>query len=192
VANDATDFAKLLQDAPMAPDANTVTLVGLLARTHDPEHFILTLTDGRSLKLGVNAVKAAKSLAGAIGQTVVELQLDAKHVHESLRTDQWIGGGIWPGGGHKLPITDKNPWEERVKPPSTDPPIGTVAEGIVYPGSGGDPSVAPFVAASPRQVHRATLDALAWYGGYGTRTYLTAYEWTSDHHTVLKAHTDQP
>lgn len=190
MANDATDFAKLLQDAPMAPDPDTVTLVGLLARTHDPAHFMLTLTDGRSLKLGVEVVKSAKSLAGAIGQTVVELQLDAKHVHESLRTEQWIGGGIQPGGVHKSPLMDKNPFDERIKPPSSDPSIGTVAEGVfANAGSGGDPSaLAPFVAASPHHVHRTTIDALA---GFGTRTYFTAYDWTTDHHTVLKAHADQ-
>lgn len=71
VANEEHDFATLLHDAPMAPDADTVTVVGTLARTHDAAHFMLTLPDGRSVTLEVNAVKSAKTIAGAIGQSVV-------------------------------------------------------------------------------------------------------------------------
>jgi hypothetical protein len=83
--NEEHDFAKLLRDAPMAPDADTVTVVGTLARTHDAAHFMLTLPDGRSVTLEVNAVKSAKTIAGAIGQSVVQMELDAKRIPESVR-----------------------------------------------------------------------------------------------------------
>jgi hypothetical protein len=50
-------------------------------------------------------------------------------------------------------------------------------------------SISPFVAALPHQADPAVMAALALSG---TRTYITAYEWTSDHHTVFKVRADQP
>jgi hypothetical protein len=55
-----TEFATLLRDAPMAPDADTVTLVGALERNADAKQFGLRLPDGRSVTLDVDAVKSAK------------------------------------------------------------------------------------------------------------------------------------
>ena len=66
-----TDFGKLLLDAPMAPDADTVTLVGALERNADAKQFGLRLPDGRSIILDVDAVKSAKRIGGAIGQLLV-------------------------------------------------------------------------------------------------------------------------
>lgn len=163
MANEEHDFAKLLRDAPMASDADTVTVVGTLARTHDAAHFMLTLPDGRSVTLEVNTVKSAKAIAGAIGQSVVQLELDAKRVPESVR-DFRIGPVhkiVW--SDHKQPASELNTL-------IAEHPYGnnTAAENIgvtggpgayVYPGgaavggAGGGPAwfaqPAPFVAAMP-------------------------------------------
>jgi hypothetical protein len=131
-----SEFEKLLSEAPMESDADTVALVGSLARTEDPACFVLRTPDGRSCKLEVNAVKSAKSIASAIGQSLVELELDAKRVPEQFRSGQ-----------------------------------------------------SPFVAAAAQQVPAETMAALAQFG---TRTYLTAYQWTNDQHIPYKLHLDQP
>jgi hypothetical protein len=189
VANEEHDFAKLLRDAPMAPDAETVTVVGTLARTHDASHFVLTLPDGRSVTLEVNAVKSAKTMAGAIGQSVVQLELDAKRIPENVATRLFgnksgpdytmayidyqfgpYGSPFDPGHGGAGP---KNPAIE----------IG----GVTPPAWFAQP--APFVAAMPHQASPATIEALALFGG--TRTYFNAYNWTTDH-THIKPRLDQP
>jgi len=84
MAKEESNFAKLLREAPMANNADTVTLVGILARTSDPDTFQLTLADGSTETLPVAAVKSAEALAGTIGQTAVQLELDAKQVPESI------------------------------------------------------------------------------------------------------------
>jgi hypothetical protein len=202
VANEEHDFAQLLRDAPMASDADTVTVVGILARTHDAAHFMLTLPDGRSVTLEVNTVKSAKAIAGAIGQSVVQLELDAKRVPESVR-DFRIGPVhkiLW--SDHKSPASELNTL-------IAEHPYGnqghTAVENIgatggpgagIYPGgaAAGGPTwfaqPAPFVAAMPHQADPTTIEALALFGG--TRTYFNAYVWASDHHTVLKPRLDQP
>src|SRR5580704_16146955 len=84
MAKPDSEFEKLLHDAPMAPDADTISVVGTLTRTHDAARFNLTLADGRSITLDVDAVKSAKPIAGAIGQSLVQLTLDAARVPENL------------------------------------------------------------------------------------------------------------
>jgi hypothetical protein len=99
------DFQKLLSEAPMAANADTVTVVGMLSRTTDASHFVLTLPDGRTAKIEVVAVKAAKKIAGAIGQTMVQLELDAKRVPEGLsefRAEQ-------PQLHYKIPAAETHP-----------------------------------------------------------------------------------
>jgi hypothetical protein len=205
VANEENDFGKLLRDAPMASDADTVTVVGILARTPDAARFRLTLPDGRSEMLDVAAVKSAKTIAGAIGQSVVQLELDAKRIPESVRDAH----RLMYLTHHKPPQVDFN------KPPSSELTTGVAEQphtgpfdniggtagpgadiyspgtgGVALGGAGGSPAwFAPFVAAMPHQADPATIEALALYG---TRTYFNAYVWASDHHTVLKPRLDQP
>jgi hypothetical protein len=134
-----SDFQTLLSEAPIAPhtpEADIVTVVGILGRITDPERFLLTLPSGQSETLDVAAVKSAKKVASAIG-SLVELELYADLVPQHMR-----------------------------------------AQGI-----------SPFVAALPHQADPRVMAALALSG---TRTYITAYEWTSDNHTVFKVRADQP
>jgi hypothetical protein len=184
MAKPDSEFEELLRDAPMAPDADTVTVVGTLTRTPDAARFNLTLADGRTVTLDVDAVKSAKAIAGAIGQSLVQVALDAKRVPESLaaaflkaRADLpqhtgWLDAA-GPNAGH-----------------GGGPPTGSVPQIEAI----GDPRVemvAPFVAAAPHHAHPAAIAALTAFGG--PRTYLTSpYYWAYDHHVVMKAHTDQP
>jgi hypothetical protein len=85
MAREESEFQKLLSEAPAAPSADTITVMGALSRTADPGHFVLTLPDGRSETLEVAAVKSAKKIGGAVGQSLVELELDAKKIPEVLQ-----------------------------------------------------------------------------------------------------------
>jgi hypothetical protein len=171
-----SDFAKLLRDAPMARDADTVTIVGLLERTHDAARFMLRMPDGRSVLLDVDAVKSAKTIAGTIGQSLVQLELDAKRVPESLLANYKYREDI--------PITFAA--SDAHFGTGVHDPIGShpAIEAAVDPTAG----LTPFVAG-PHQASHATIHALA---SFGNRTYFTAYDWTTDHHAIQKAHTDQP
>jgi len=177
---DQSNFAKLLQDAPMAPDADTVTVVGVLARTPDAARFMLRMPDGRSVALDVDAVKSAKSIAGAIGQSLVQLELDAKRAPEQLFksgpdfTMAYADYQLGPLGTSTFQDTAHG---------------GFTAKEVIE--TNGDPGAgrAPFVAAFPHQAHPATLAALEHFV---TRTYFTANDWTNDHHNVMKARLDQP
>jgi hypothetical protein len=161
---DQNEFRKLLSEAPAAPETDTLTVVGALARIADAERFLLTPPNGRAETLNVAAVISSRRIAGMVGQALVELVLDAKQVPEDIRNNLsgWGSGPALSGGG---------PW------------AGTHTEKDVFEGA-----VAPFVAATPHHVPPATMAALSIFGG--TRTFITANIWTADHHTVFKAHTD--
>ncbi len=180
MAKSESEFQKMLGEAPMAPNADTVTVVGMLGRTADAARFALTLPDGRTETLDVDAVKSAKAIAGAIGQSVVQLELDAKRVPESLR---WFKSG--PDHTGVAADTQFGPWG-----PLHGGGVSPPKERIETLAAGGLAQHAPFVAASPHQADPATMHALAFYGGFGSRTYFTAYDWTTDHHTVLKPFAD--
>lgn len=151
------EFDKLLSEAPMAQEADTVTVVGSLARTKEPGRFVLRTPDGRSVTLDVDAVKSAKPIAGAIGQSLVELELDAKLVPE-----QWYKAG---------PDYTASYIDYQI------PPIG-------HGGGGGYTRKEIIEVAYPTAGQPVEMMATA--GGYGTRTYLTGYTWTTDHHVVEK------
>jgi hypothetical protein len=160
------EFQKLLNEAPAVPDTDTVTVVGVLARTADPARFFLMLPSGHAETLHVAAVRSGRKVAGGIGQPLVELVLDAKQLPENVRN---ILSGFFP------PVT------------GVGAGTGTHAHKDIFEGT-----VAPFVAATPHQVHPDILAALAISGSVGQRTYFNATDWTTDHHTIVKAHTDGP
>jgi hypothetical protein len=159
MTREESEFQKLLSEAPMAPSADTVTVMGALSRNADPTHFVLTLLNGQYETLEVAAVRSAKKIAGAVGQSLVELELDAKRVPEDVRRSvsssnfsiAWRGGfgggGFNPGGGFKI---------------DTDTHFDQIAEG-------------PFVAMTPRHAHPRPEDSVF-------RTYINGSEWSWDHH----------
>ncbi len=187
MANES-EFQKLLSEAPMAPNADTVTVVGTLSRTADASRFVLTLPDGRTVTLDVDLVKSAKTVAGAVGQTMVQLELDAKRTPDGLRDfrpDQ-------PQLNYKVPAAESHPAIAELNtfiadqghtgvfdPINTGPfdPINTgpfdpIGTGAFDPmGSGAFPNTAwyadtashqaaPFVAATPHQANPETIAAL--------------------------------
>jgi hypothetical protein len=162
------EFQKLLNEAPALPETDTVTVVGVLARTADAARFFLMLPNGHAETLHVAAVRSSRKVAGTIGQPVVELVLDARQLPENVRN-------ILSGWGYIPPVT------------GVGGGTGTHAHKDIFEGT-----VAPFVAATPHQVHPDALAALAISGSVGQRTYFNATDWTTDHHTIAKAHTDGP
>jgi hypothetical protein len=200
MAKEESEFQKLLSEAPAAPSEDTVTAVGALSRTVDPARFVLTLANGRSETLEVAAVKSAKNIAGAIGQSLVQLELDAKRVPEHVRnsflplnfgnpfkpagSDGWGFGGGEYGGGY-----------------------GGGTRGTGFPdiasATGVDrlPAAAPFVATAPHHLSPAAFNALAQVHAFflGTPTFYpgnnpSGYSTGSDpiiyHPIVLKPPTD--
>jgi hypothetical protein len=78
MAHEEGSFEELLSEAPLAPKLDTITVVGALSRSREPEKFVLTLANGHSLTLERKAVKSFTRLGGAVGQVLVQLELDAK------------------------------------------------------------------------------------------------------------------
>lgn len=147
-----SEFQKLLSEAPAAPKADTITVVGALARTPETGHFVLILLDGRSEMLDVAAVKSAKKVAGAIGQSLVEMELDANLVPESVKSLFYKSREDLTGGlaDYQLGPWGKNPILEGNNP-------YTWKE--VVEGGGFNPVEAytPFVAAAPHQAHPGAM-----------------------------------
>jgi hypothetical protein len=74
-------FQELLKDAPLASNNKTERFLGTVARIEgDDEKFLLTLPNGCGEKLKVAAVKWCRRIPSAIGQFLVELELDLEDV----------------------------------------------------------------------------------------------------------------
>ena len=161
---DEISFEKLLSDAPAATDADSLTVVGVLARTADPARFSLTLPNGQAQILNVNAVKSSRKLAGAVGQFIVELVLDAEQVPENLRASL-------------------NSWGSY---PAESPENGTGTHTHKDTIGGG---IAPFVAAAPHHVqHELFLGPNTF--NIANRTYFTPNSWGTDVTHITKAYAD--
>jgi hypothetical protein len=85
VADEKKSFKDLLGEAPLASSENTVTLVGALARSSEPDKFVLAIGQGNSVTLDVAAVKSHKVLGGGVGQLLVELEIDSSQVPEEAK-----------------------------------------------------------------------------------------------------------
>jgi hypothetical protein len=209
MAKEESEFHKLLSEAPMAPDADTVTVVGILRRTADPARFVLTLPDGQSETLDVAAVKSAKRVAGAIGQSVVELELDAKRVpakvSEIVNKSPFVdlqGQTIWSRDNTgAADVANTGLADIHHSLPQAETIAETVGTGAAeLAGTGAAEAVGathafapmPFAAAMPHQAHPSTMEALMYSANAfsGTRTYLNWNLWTGDHHTIYKAWAD--
>jgi hypothetical protein len=175
MAKQEGDFAELLQAAPLVADPDTVSLVGILARSSNPAHFVLTLADGHSVTLEVDAVKSAKALAGAIGQSIVQLEIDAKRLPDYLLA----------GGFKARADVVKTQLGDVHKPLSSDSGGSPPKERVENIGGLG--GFSPFVAAMPHQARPATIEALQLFS---LRTYFTANIWAGDQHHLMKVQAD--
>lgn len=76
MAEKKKSFSEILNDAPLAAQEDTVTLTGALARSNQPGKFVLAMGPGNTVTLDVDAVKSYQMLGGAVGQPLVQLELD--------------------------------------------------------------------------------------------------------------------
>lgn len=108
MADEKKSFSELLKDAPLAAQEDTVSLVGALERSNQPGKFVLAVAPGSSVTLDVDAVKGYQVLGGAVGQLLVQVDIDRARVPDSLP------GGVTPA----LPTTgwrDLNTGSQDVK-----------------------------------------------------------------------------
>jgi len=164
MAGDTKSFKDLLDQAPIAAD--TVSLTGMLARSPDAGKFVLTLADGRKLTLETDAVKDYAVLGGAIGQTVVRVDIDSSRAPKDAAASPEIKAPptiAWLDN-LKNPILDTHPGQfPDVTIPIVDATIGPGAValgGNPWGGSGASQTAAPFALATPHQVAQAQLAAI--------------------------------
>jgi hypothetical protein len=129
MAQDDRSFNDLLRDAPLA-EAGGTTVVGALSRLPQPDKFMLTLMDGRSITLDTKSVKAHMRLPSVAGCVMVQLTLDpgadpkgelapfalatphhvaAETVAALMRTGSGTFGPAFLTGPHHAKIFDKPP-----------------------------------------------------------------------------------
>ena len=73
---DNRSFEDLVNEAPLAPTAGTVSLVGTLARSTELGKFVLTLQGGSSVTLDTASVKSHAVLGSSVGHTIVRIDKD--------------------------------------------------------------------------------------------------------------------
>jgi hypothetical protein len=116
MAEEKKSFSDLLSEAPLAPAEDTVTLVGALARSSQSGKFVLALSQGGSITLDVDAVKSYQVMGGAVGQQLVQVDVDKTKVPETAQPAfQPIRGAQSGLPDVKHPALEKNPWEEPVR-----------------------------------------------------------------------------
>lgn len=159
--NQDQSFEQLLRETPLAAAADTVTVIGALARAPEADKFVLILADGYNVALEIKAVKSFTRLGGAVGQVLVRLELDKKLLPRELDRRGWFENkAAWLDIG-KLPILD-------LKPPAQDQAF-TIIE-VSGPGDPGGPytaveapfgsaagGIAPFSLATAHQAPIAPL-----------------------------------
>jgi hypothetical protein len=185
MSDEKKSFGELLNESPLAAGENTVSLVGALARSHQPGKFVLALAGNQSVTLDVDAVKEYKVLSGTIGQLIVQVDVDRDRVPVSLGQGQpaLAQPAFVPNAPFKNPIFDQVFTSFIVDHPFTNPivdnpPVKFIFEGIPDPTgfgvnpapfgggfgpvAGGFAGLAPFALATP---HQAPANALAAMGG---------------------------
>jgi hypothetical protein len=75
-------FEELVREAPEAPAAHHVSLVGTLSKSHEPGKFVLTLQDGQAVTLHISDVKSHTVLGSSVGQTIVRIEIEAAKASE--------------------------------------------------------------------------------------------------------------
>jgi hypothetical protein len=156
MADDKQSFSELLKEAPLASDTETVTAFGALARTPDSGKFVLIMANG-SVTLEVDAVKSFRRVGAAIGQILVELQLDAKKLPRELEIMRG-DGSTFGAGGVTLAVVDL---------PSGGPEKHALTETIEERAGGGFPGggsigggATPYALATPHHAPAQTVEAL--------------------------------
>jgi len=201
MAEQKKPFGELVNDAPLATQEDTVTLVGALARSSQAGKFVLTLSPGNNVVLDVDAVKDYSVLAGAVGQTLVQVEVDRSKLPENVPAGAPVT--TLPAYELKNPVADRTlPTIDRATLPAVDhltlpavdhltvpviDELHTVAvvdiggKGVLegLPGDPGDPyaGAAPFALATAHQAPESALALLQGVQGGGIHT-VPALEYT--------------
>ena len=86
MANSQGTFDALLSEAPEVKNAHALTIIGVLARTGEKDEFAIVTPEGRSWAFKRAAYKSHRVLSqGAVGLTVVEVELEPNGVPEDVR-----------------------------------------------------------------------------------------------------------
>jgi hypothetical protein len=108
--NSEESFEKLVGEAPEAPVAGTISLVGTLARSGEAGLFVLTLQDGSAVTLETASVEGYAVLGAAFGQRIVRVDLDARKIPtispNPARRDQPNPMPMFRDGPDPLPWSD--------------------------------------------------------------------------------------
>lgn len=80
MAGKEKSFEELVKEAPAAPAAGTVSLIGTLARSGEAGKFVLTLQDGSTVTLETAAVEGHEVLGTSVGQTIVRVDVEAEKI----------------------------------------------------------------------------------------------------------------
>lgn len=175
-------FEELVNEAPAAPAAGTVSLVGALAQSSEPGKFVLALQDGSTVTLETAAVKGHEVLGTSVGQTIVRVDVEAEKIPPTSPTpvSEIFRKPFKDPGSDTFPPRDppKDPWVDH-KLPWQDPPKQPWVEHKepVFD------QFAPFAIATPHQVPASTLAAVQGGGIQHPQTF-----WYFDlgwpHHTI--------
>jgi hypothetical protein len=189
-------FAELVAEAPKAANADCVTLVGTLGKSDDPKKFVLTGSDGSAHTFDVAAVKKHTVLGHSVGRTIVQIEINQDIAPASAGRSDQIGKPISDGTGlldHSIPSWDY----KLVHTDALSDPHPTIFENTLTRNTAVDPAPghglstfvgngAPFSLATQHQISQQQVEALNAAALSGTQTYLTAYIWTGDHHTIYR------
>lgn len=196
MASDKRSFEDLLKEAPKAPSADTVSVVGTLAQSHEKGKFVLTMGGGEAVTLDVSAVKSHEVLGSSVGQTVVRVDIERTNLPAGL-TKQPAADTLQTvptiDAIHTLPAFDHFPtvtyldvhptvawfdqtvaWLDNKPPPIDNPygtiftdPVGTLQEGGIPDPTGG--VVNPAATAMPFSLaaqHQAAPSVLGQLGHF--------------------------
>jgi hypothetical protein len=192
-------FEELVKEAPAAPAAGTVSLVGTLAQSSEAGKFVLTLQDGSTVTLETAAVEGHEVLGTSVGQTIVRVDVAAEKIPPTSPTRvsdlfqkpfKDPGSDTFPSWTDikdpaldrksqqdpKEPILDKPPWRD-AKSPLHD--VKNPRQDLKEPYL---ERFTPFALATPHQVPASIQAALE--GGGQSALGLTALAF--DRGTVLE------
>jgi hypothetical protein len=172
MVDEQKSFKDLVSEAPVAPTAGTVSLVGTLARSSEAGKFVLTLPGGNAVTLETASVKSHAVLGTSVGHTIVRIDVDAGQIPAEtlLKAPLETAGAATvakqggEGTGPKMPFHETG----------VANPVGIPALYGWSPVQAG--GFIPFTLAIPHQVPVSTLAAvqglapaalLNWYRGGG-------------------------
>jgi hypothetical protein len=138
MSDEKRSFSELVGEAPLARNEGTVTLVGALARSHEAGKFVLALCAERSVTLSIDAVREYRVLGGAVGQLLVQVEVDRDKVPRETLGELTGAAAGFAGLKARQDVPKYPVFDAPGQKPIVEA-TGTLAETVVNPGYGGDP-----------------------------------------------------